>query len=281
MIRIILCLTVTNRTRAHPGSGGGVRQRRGRSAEGREWGGGEGGRRGDRAPSCCGRTPSPLPRTRPRSLGQVHCPGPDAAVRAPGYTRTLIRALGLVSGTRGEIASCQCPRARLCLRRLDCVILSGLQYAADSGKEPAPPPPPPAECGAFQPFPGRPPSVSLLAFPAKSGRRGKQAPCPPIDRVENFTAGSAVWGKEKALCWLLSLVSFLLRVRREETLCPGAVTHSNLGPKHASNSRTIYSSHKINIQSRPPGLVGHLGLLREKTSLGIEGSGGVVQNPFL
>lgn len=33
-----LCLTVTNRTRAHPGSGGGVRQRRGRAAEGREWG---------------------------------------------------------------------------------------------------------------------------------------------------------------------------------------------------------------------------------------------------
>lgn len=36
-----LCLTVTNRTRAHPGSGRGVRRRRGRAAGGggEEWGG--------------------------------------------------------------------------------------------------------------------------------------------------------------------------------------------------------------------------------------------------
>lgn len=37
-----LCLTVTNRTRAHPGSGRGVRRRRGRAAGGvgggEEWG---------------------------------------------------------------------------------------------------------------------------------------------------------------------------------------------------------------------------------------------------
>lgn len=141
------------------------------------------------------------------------------------------------------------------------------------GKEPAPAPP--AECGAFQLFPCRPPPVSRLAFPAKSGRRGKRAPRPAIDRVENFPAGSTARGKKEALLAAVACQFFLLRVRRVESLRPGAVAHSNFGPKRASNSRRIYSSNKINIRSRPFGLTRRLDFLREGDGLwGVEESGG-------
>lgn len=67
------------------------------------------------------------------------------------------------------------------------------------------------------------------------GGGGKRAPRPPIDRVENFPAGSTVRGKEKkALLGAVACQFFLLRVRGVESLRPGAVAHSNFGPKRAS-----------------------------------------------
>lgn len=103
---------------------------------------------------------------------------------------------------------------------------------------------------SFPPLSRRPPPVSRLAFPAKSGRLGKPSPCPQIDRLENFSAGGTTRGRKRPH-WLLSLVSPFSSRSRVDSRRPGAVAHSNFGPKRACNSRRIYSRNKINIQNRP------------------------------
>lgn len=81
-------------------------------------------------------------------------------------------------------------------------------------------------------------------------------------------------GRKKALLAAVACQFFLLRVQRLESLRLGAVAHSNFGPKRPSNSRRIYSSNNINIQSRPLGLTRHWDFLREGDRLGSRGKWG-------
>lgn len=80
---------------------------------------------------------------------------------------------------------------------------------------------------------------------------------------------------------MLSLVSSFSCGSREGSRCSLCVAHSNFGPKRASNSGRIYSSNKINIQSCPLDLARRLAFQKKETGSGVEGSGSVVQKPFL
>lgn len=80
-------------------------------------------------------------------------------------------------------------------------------------------------------------------------------------------------GEEEGLAGCCPL-SVLLRVWGVESLRLGAVAHANFGPKRASNSRSIYSNNKINIQSRPLGPNRRLDFLRAGDRLGSRGKWG-------
>lgn len=102
---------------------------------------------------------------------------------------------------------------------------------------------------AFQHFPRWLALASRLAFPAKSGRLGvgwEDTGSVPSCRSlawKTFQREASRGGRRRPRR-LLSLVSVLLRVRGVESQRPGAVAHSNFGPKRASNSCRICSSNK-------------------------------------
>ncbi|XP_029776489.1 serine/threonine-protein kinase LMTK3-like isoform X1 [Suricata suricatta] len=139
---------------------------------------------------------------------QLHRAGRGAAVRAPGDTRARVPALG-----RFPVHAGKSPPARVFALApasaawIALLFLSGLQLAADPGKEPAPAPP--AECRAFQLFPAGPlrsPGSPFLQSQAGGGEAGFS----PSDRSRGkLSSGKHREGEEEGLagCCRLSVLS--------------------------------------------------------------------------